>query len=133
MPVTRGVNGDQIGVLWFPYISSNKYLFILYDDNMYSIHFAPIPSQTKLQILWAYKTRYNMLKLSDFEPKLHYLDNEETDMLQGIISSEGVDFQLTPAGIHRQNTAERVIQAFNTSYCCRSLLSRPKILAKPVG
>ena len=51
-----------------------------------------------------------MFKSRGFTPKMQRLDNEASSLLQEYMDEEKVDFQLTPAGIHRRNLAERAIQ-----------------------
>lgn len=54
-----------------------------------------------------------MLKARGLEPRLQRFDNETMQMLKICIYKENVDFQFTPAGIHRRrNQAERAIKPF---------------------
>ena len=50
-----------------------------------------------------------MLQKRGFTPKLQRLDNEASKMLQDFMEEQGVTFQLTPAGLHRINNANRAI------------------------
>lgn len=110
--VTGQIYTDQTGQFLVPSISGNKYLFILYDYDSNLIHAEPMTSRTQHQILAAYKKSMAMLKSRGFTPQLQRLDNEASKLLRDHMTSEGVDFQLTPAGLHRRNAAERAIQTF---------------------
>ena len=43
---------------------------------------------------------------------MHRLDNESSDILKEFITEEHIDYQLTPADLHRRNWDERAIQTF---------------------
>ena len=115
-PITGRVHSDQTGALPITSISGNKYIFILYDEDSNYIDAVPIPSRTKHQILAAYKSSHAMLKSRGLQPRLQRLDNEASIILKDFMYSENVDFQLTPAGIHRRNKAERAIQTFKSHF-----------------
>ena len=93
-------------------ISGNNYLFIMYDYDSNYIDTIQIPSRTKLQVLKAYEKSYAMFKSRVLIPLLQRLDNKASGILKAYMHKENVDFQLTPSGIHRRNTAERLIQTF---------------------
>ena len=103
---------DQTGK--FPIVSSagNKYLFILYDYDRSYITAVPIPSRTQFQLLNAYKTAIKLLQERGFKPKLQFMDNEVSKLLKEYMHKEHIDLQLTPAGLHRRNLAERAIQTY---------------------
>jgi len=47
---------------------------------------------------------------------LQRLDNEASSMLQDYMAKEGIDYQLTPAGIRRRNSFERGIQTIKKHF-----------------
>jgi len=108
--MTGQIHTDQTGKFLVPSTSGNKYLFVLYDYDSSYIHAEPIPSRTKFQILKAYKKTIKMLKGRGLTPMLQRLDNEASTLLQEYMAEEGIDYQLTPAGLHRRNSSERAIQ-----------------------
>ena len=57
----------------------------------------------------AYKIMFNHLTSCGFRPKLQKIDNEASAMLKYLLTDNGVDFQLTPAGIYRHNASEQAI------------------------
>ena len=85
---------------------------ILYDYDSNYIAAKPIPKRTKFQLLAAYKRLISKLRQSGLHPKLQRLDNEASQLLLDKMDKEGVDYQLTPAGSHHRNTAEKAVQTF---------------------
>ena len=59
---------------------------------------------------------FNHLTSRGLRPKLQKLDNEASVMLIDFLIDNGVGFQLTPAGIHRRNTAERAIRTWKNHF-----------------
>ena len=99
-----------------PSTSGNKYIFILYHYDTNSIHARAIPSRTKQQLLAAYKSITQDLTKRGFKPRLHTLDNEISDMMKDYMDEQDITYQLTPAGLHRRNLAERAIQTFKNHF-----------------
>lgn len=110
LPITGKIYTNQTGQFTIPSSSSMNYLFVLYEHDFNYIHAVVIQSCTKSQLLQAYKSGIGMFKSSGFIPKMKRLDNEASELLQEYMDSEKIDCQLTPAGIHRRNLAERAIQ-----------------------
>ena len=115
-PITGKIFTDQTGQFICPSISGNKYLFILYDYDSNYIDAVPMPSKTKHQILLAYQKSIKMLKSRGLRPQLQRLDNEISDILREYMQEQNIKFQLTPAGLHRRNNAERAIQTFKNHF-----------------
>jgi len=87
----------------------------LYDSN--SIHAEPIPNRKKESIKDAYERVLRLLQRRGLRrPKLHRLDNEASQLLKEFMTDEDVNYQLTPAGLHRRNWAERAIQTFKNHF-----------------
>ena len=70
----------------------------------------PFHSAQKNQLLTAYKSSIELFKQRGFTPQLQRLDNEASELLQEYMHDEKNNFQLTSAGTHRRNSAERAIQ-----------------------
>jgi hypothetical protein len=73
-------------------------------------------SKSADQIIKAHKTSTTLLKSRGFTPQLQRLDNEASRALCDEMTKQGVDYQLTPAGLHRRNKAERAIQTFKNHF-----------------
>ena len=115
-PITGAIHTDQTGHFTLPSSSGNKYLFICYDYDSNYINAIPMAARTQEQIVKAYKTSINMLKDKGLHPKLQRLDNEASRALIKEIDTNSIDYQLTPAGLHRRNKAERAIQTFKNHF-----------------
>ena len=83
-----------------------KYQMVLYDYDSNNILVKPMNSRTAAEHKCAYKVVFNHLTSRGLRPKLHKLDNEASVMIKDFLIDNGVDFQSTPAGIHRRNAAE---------------------------
>ena len=103
---------DQSGPFLTPSISGNKYIFILYDYDSNFINAIPIPSRTKEQLVKAYRTGIHRLQQRGLTPQFQRLDNEISQLMEAEIKSHNIKYQLTPAGSHSRNAAERAIQTF---------------------
>jgi hypothetical protein len=114
--ITGQIHTDQTGQFTVPSISGNKYLLILYDYDSNYIHAEPLPSRTKHQLKKAFITATTKLKLRGLTPKLQRLDNEASKLLLDHMDNEGIDYQLTPAGLHRRNSAEKAVQTFKNHF-----------------
>ena len=106
VPITGQIFTDQTGQFPIPSTSGMKYLMILYDYDSNYIAAEPIPSRTQFQLLKAYQNLVKKLQFRGMKPKLQRLDNETSRLLQDEMDKTGVDYQLTPAGLHRRNAAE---------------------------
>jgi hypothetical protein len=91
---TGKIYTDQTGK--FSVLSSrgNKYLFVLYDYEI---------------LTRAYKKLFNQLKKRCLRPQVQLLDNECFQSMKDLMDELNVQRQLTPAGIHRRNAAERKV------------------------
>jgi len=89
---------------------------IAYDYDSNAILAEPMTSRTGPALLAAYKCIHQPLTLHGLRPKLQRLDNEASTALKQYMLDEGVDFQLTPAGTHRHNAAERAIRTLKNHF-----------------
>ena len=115
-PVTGAIYTDQTGHFTVPSASGNKYIFVCYDYDSNYIDARPLTGKTKEQIVKAYQASIKMLQSRGLHPQLQRLDNEASQALIHEINKNNIDFQLTPAGLHRRNKAERAIQTFKNHF-----------------
>jgi hypothetical protein len=114
--ITGKAFSDQTGKFICPSTAGNNYVFILYDYDSNTIHARAIPTRTKNQLLTAYSSIVKDLTARGFKPRLQKLDNEISDDMENFMIQQDIDFQLTPAGLHRRNLAERAIQTFKNHF-----------------
>jgi hypothetical protein len=103
---------DQTGR--FPVVSSkgNKYIMILYDDDINAILAQPIEDRTAPELLKAFQVMEQELVARGLTPKLMKLDNEASKLLKTYLHQQYITFQLVPTYSHRRNSAERAIRSF---------------------
>lgn len=75
-----------------------------------------MPSRTAAQIVKAYKQIYKMLQTKGLKLKLQRLDNECAKELKDFFDEKSIEFQLTPAGKHSRNLAEKAIQIWKDHF-----------------
>jgi hypothetical protein len=114
--ITGKIGSDQTGRFVVPSTNGSNYIFILYDYDSNSIHAEPIPNRKKESIKSAYENILRLLQRRGLQPHLHRLDNEASTLLKEFITDENIEFQLTPASLHRRNWAERAIQTFKNHF-----------------
>ena len=107
---------DQTGRFICPSTCGNNYIFLLYNYDSNSIHVEPIQSRSKHQLLGAFTKISNFLKTKGFQPRMHHLDNEISQIFKDHLNQNNIDYQLTPVGLHRRNLAERAIQTFKNHF-----------------
>ena len=73
-------------------------------------------SRTGYEIILVYQRAYKLLVAQGLRPFLQRLDNEASEALVAYLDAEQVYYQLTPAGIHRRNSAERAIRTFENQF-----------------
>ena len=113
---TGRIATDQTGPFLVPSTSGNRYVFLLYDYDSNYIAVQAIPNRTKLQLLRAYRHSLHMFKSRGLHPKLQRLDNEVSHMMMEEMDTNNITYQLTPAGNHGRNAAERAIQTFKNHF-----------------
>ena len=116
MPITGQIYSDQPGQFLVASISGMKYMMVAhcYDSN--AILAVPMTSRTGAALLGAYKEIHALLTSRGFQPRYQRLDNEASTALKDFMTAEGVDYQLTPAGTHRRNNAERAIRTWKNHF-----------------
>jgi hypothetical protein len=109
---TGKIYTDQTGK--FPILSSrdNKYLFVLYNYDSNAIMAEPIKPRTQGELTRAYKKLFDQLEKRGLRPQVQLLDNECSQSMKDLMAELNLQWQLTPAGIHRRSAAERGIHTF---------------------
>ena len=116
MQPTGQIYTDQTGKFVQPSSNGNNYLLILYDYDSNCILAEPLKSCTANAILGAYKMLHTQLCNAGLCPQLQCLDNECSEPLKQFMTSQNVDFQLVPPGIHCYNAAKRAICTFKNHF-----------------
>jgi hypothetical protein len=102
----------------FPIASSkeNNYLLIIYDYDSNGILAQPMQTCTGPCIQAAYKVLHECLVAAGLRPQLQQLDNEASQSLKQFMTTEGIDYQLVPPGVHCQNAAKQAICTFKNHF-----------------
>ena len=87
-----------------------KYQMVVYDYESNNILVESMMIRTAAEHTQAYKIIYEYLVSRGCRPRLQKLDNEASASLKHYLTEKGVEFQLTPSGIHQRNSAERAIR-----------------------
>ena len=85
-----------------------------YDSNTILVH--PLKNRSGPEIVRGHQHLFQRLRKAGSIPKLHCLDNEASNDLKNYLRDQGIDFQLAPPNIHRQNAAERAIRTFKNHF-----------------
>ncbi|KAI2502115.1 hypothetical protein MHU86_12345 [Fragilaria crotonensis] len=115
-PAAGQIHTDQTGKFVVASSTGNNYILVLYDYDSNSILVEPMRSRTGPCILGAFKTLHTRLVTAGLQPQLHRLDNECSTALKQFLTTESVDFQLVPPGMHRRNAAEGAIRTFKNHF-----------------
>ena len=107
---TGKVYTDQTGKFPCTSASGNNYIMIIYDYDSNAILMEPIRNRKGPTLLAAHQKLHARLTKAGLRPRYIMLDNECSNALKEFFNAEAVAYQLTPAGIHRRNTAERSIR-----------------------
>ena len=124
------VHTDQTGRFPVPSTNGNNYVMVLYAYDANAILVAPLKSRSANNILIAYKKLHARLVKAGIRPKLQRLDNECSELLKDFLEEEEIDFQLSPPGMHRRNSAERAIRTFKNHFIAGLSSTDPKF---PLG
>jgi hypothetical protein len=112
---TGKIYTNQTGKFPCTSASSNNYVMILYDYDSNAILMEPMRNRKGPTLVEAHKTLHARLSNAGLRPRYLMLDNECSLALKEFLTEEAVAFQLTPAGMHRRNTAESAIRTATTS------------------
>jgi hypothetical protein len=107
---------DQTGS--FPVVSSRgvKAVMVMYDYDSNAILTEGITSRSKTELLRAYKVLLHRLHAAGIKPRLQRMDNEASGIFKEFLQAQNIDYQLTPAGMHRRNAAERAIRTWKNHF-----------------
>ena len=89
---------------------------LLYEVDSNAILVQSIWNQTSGEMVAAYNSLVNWLKIAGFEPKLHLLDNKCSQEYKEAITKNGMKLQLVPPNDHQRNIAEKAIQTFKDHF-----------------
>jgi hypothetical protein len=92
------------------------YMMVAHDYDSNAILVEAMPSRTSASMLKAYKVIHSILTSRGFRPQCQRLDNEISKEFKAFLNKIKVDFQLTPAGSHRRNVAERAIRTWKNHF-----------------
>ena len=108
--ITGQIYSDQPGQFLCRSSSGMAYMMVAHDYDSNAILVEAMPSRTSASMLKAYKVIHSILTSRGFRPQYQRLDNEISKEFKAFLNEIKVDFQLTPAGSHRRNVAERAIR-----------------------
>jgi hypothetical protein len=116
MQITGQIYSDQPGQFLVTSTSGMSYIMVVhcYDSN--AILAVPMPSRSGKSLRDAYKEIHAQLTKSGFRPQYQRLDNEISAEFKSFLEEVGVQYQLTPAGSHRRNRAERAIRTWKNHF-----------------
>ena len=106
------VYSDQTGT--FPVTSSRgiRAVMVLYDYDSNAILIKGIASRGQSELLRAYTKLHQRLVVAGLKPRMQRLDNEASAVFKKFLAAQHIDYQLTPASMHRRNAAERAIRTW---------------------
>jgi hypothetical protein len=76
-------------------------------------------NRTGMHILRAYKVINACLAVLGLQLKLHQQDNKASTILKQYMSSEGIDYQRFPCGVHHCNTFNLAMHTFKNHFNAR--------------
>ena len=107
---------DQTGKLPTTSRRGHKYLFVLYSYDPNSILIRPMKSRDEKEFLRVHDEVIEYLEVRGLKPSIQRLDNEASKAYKHQIKNHNMQYELTPAQIHRRNIAERAIQTFKNHF-----------------
>ena len=98
----------------FPVASTqgNNYILVCYDFDSNAILVEPLTDRRATTITAAYQKIYQRLINGGCKPQFQRLDNECSKLLEELMQSLQIDFQLVPPHDHRRLAAEQAIRTF---------------------
>ena len=110
------VYSDQTGAFPEVSVSGYKHILVVYEYDSNYIFVEPMKSKTAAAHVLAFEAVLKRLKTASLKPVLHRLDNECSALLKDFMADESIAYELTPAGMHRRNAAERAIRTFKNHF-----------------
>ena len=87
----------------------NKYIFVLYNWDKNSIIARTMKDRTDAKFVRVHDEIIKELTVKGVKPTTQRLDNEASKAYTNNITKHGIEYQITPAQMHRRNIAERAI------------------------
>jgi hypothetical protein len=122
---TGKIYEDQTGKIPCTSASGNNYVMVVYDYDSNAILLEPIRNRKGPTLVEAHTKLHQRLTNAGLRTKFIMLDNEFSNALKSFLTAEEVAFQLTPAGMHRRNIAERPSEPPKTTSSRDSIRSIP--------
>ena len=97
---------DQTGRFSVTSSRGFKYIMVAYDHDSNTIHAKPMKNRSGPELLKSYTTIHNLLSKRGLAPKMHYLYNKCSTVLQKFMTAKEECFQRIPPHLHIQNSAE---------------------------
>ena len=92
--------------------SGNKHAMVVHAFDPNAMSAEPMKNRLAETIVATFEKILNRLVKAGFKPKLQRPNNEASAVLQEFLHDDEIDFQLTPACMHRRNAAECAMQTF---------------------
>ena len=115
-PAAGQIHTNQTGRFVVASNTGNNYILVLYDYDSNSILVEPMHNRTGACILTAFKVLHARLVAAGLRPHLQRLDNECSAALKMFLTTETIDYQLVPPGLHRRNAAECAIRTIKIHF-----------------
>jgi hypothetical protein len=116
MHITSKIYTDLTGRFPIQSNRGNNYLYVLYDYDSNAILAEPMKNRGDAEMIRAYTKLHTYLCSRGLQPKFQILDNEASQAIQDVMTSNNIDFQLAPPHMHRRNAAERAIRTFKNHF-----------------
>jgi hypothetical protein len=113
---TGQICSDQAGQFVCTSTSGMSHMMVAYSYDCNAILAMPMPSRAGPSLLKACKEVHCILTSRGFCPQCQRLDNKISKVFKAFLQSVNVDYQLTPAGSHGRNAAERAICTFKNHF-----------------
>jgi hypothetical protein len=91
-------------------------VLIAHDCDSNSMLRCPLKNETGAEIKRGWTTTHETLASGGNQPKLHILDNEASADLKKALRKHGLEHQLVPPHLRRQNAVERAIQTWKNHF-----------------
>jgi hypothetical protein len=114
--ITGQIYSDQPGQFLCNSTAGNSYIMVAHDYDSNSIVAVAMPNRSGKSLRKAYMEIHALLTSRGFRPKYQTLDNEISNSFKAFLKEVGVEYQLTPAGSHRRNRAERSIRTWKNHF-----------------
>jgi hypothetical protein len=112
---TNQIYTDLTGIFTTTSLSGNKYILIMYDYDSNSVVSAPMKNRGDKHMVRSFELLIQSLIIRGLKPSLQRLDNDASLTLMNYLIRQGINYQLAPPHI-RRNNAERAIQTFKNYF-----------------